>query len=106
MQSDLEVRVLEAIAAAGLPQPAVQHRVALGRSERVRLDFAWPAVQLALEVDHPFWHAGADEAHRDKRRDRRLMAMGWRVVRVTDLDVSGDLVQAMADLEAVFRRIA
>jgi predicted transcriptional regulator of viral defense system len=105
MQSDLEVRVLDAITTAGLPQPTTQHNLRLGRSERIRIDFAWPDLKLALEVDHPFWHAGAEEAHRDKRRDRRLLALGWHVVRITDVDVSSGLGAATEDLAAVIRRI-
>ncbi len=101
MQSDLERRILDEIERQGLPRPSVQYRCVLEGGHRVRLDFAWPALKIALEVDHPFWHAGAAESHRDKRRDRKLATRGWQTVRVTDVDVNGGLSESIADVAAV-----
>lgn len=107
LQSDLESRVLAAIQRAGLPTPEVQHEVRLPSGEVYRFDFAWPQFQIALEVDHPFWHAGYAESHRDKRRDRKLAILGWRTVRITDINTntntntSGALGEAIGDLAAI-----
>lgn len=101
MQSDLEHRVLAEITRQGLPQPSVQHCVRLPDDSSIRIDFAWPIERVALEVDHPFWHAGATELHRDKHRDRTLQALGWRVPRITDLDVRRALPSAIADVAAI-----
>ncbi len=101
MQSELEVRVLLEIARQGLPAPQVQFHWPLSATERVRLDFAWPQWKLALEVDHPFWHDGAAESRRDKRRDLVLAAQGWQTLRITDIDVSVGLAAAIAHVATV-----
>ncbi|MCU1390648.1 MAG: hypothetical protein JWL72_3986 [Ilumatobacteraceae bacterium] len=100
MQSELEVLVLREIERQLLPAPTTQLWFVLRNGDRVRLDFAWPALKVALEVDHPFWHAGIAECHRDKVRDRKMAAVGWQTLRVTDLDVSTGLPAAIADLAA------
>lgn len=105
MQSDLEARVLAEIVAQGLPTPGVQLTVLLPDGSRIRLDFAWPDHRVALEVDHPFWHAGSEESHRDKRRDRKLLSINWRVMRITDLDVGAALTESIADVAAVLRLV-
>ncbi len=103
MQSDLEARVLAEIARQELPSPETQWRVRLPGGRRVRLDFAWPQFREALEVDHPFWHAGATESHRDKHRDRKMATIGWHTSRITDLDVNAGLSESIADLGAILR---
>ncbi len=104
LQSDLETRVLSEIAAQRLPPPAVQYAVRLPGGGRIRLDFAWPTLREALEVDHPFWHAGAAASHRDKQRDRKMAMLGWRTTRITNLDVEGGLCEAIHDLAAILLR--
>lgn len=101
LQSDLEARVAAEIRAQHLPQARSQWKVQLCDGRNIRLDFAWPELRVALEVDHPFWHAGAEESHRDRSRDRQLMAMGWSVPRVTNVDVAGGLAQAIADVGTI-----
>lgn len=96
VQSELELLVLNEIERQGLPAPEVQHRLDLGAGWTIRLDFAWPPERAALEVDHPFWHAGAVESHRDKRRDLHAAAAGWLTARITDLDVAGGLPESIA----------
>ena len=53
-----------------------QHRVG-----RFKLDFAWPALKVALEVDG--WHHRSPEgAAKDAARDSWLRSQGWVVFRV------------------------
>lgn len=101
MQSELERRVLEEIRRQGLPAPEVQFTLVLLGGGRVRFDFAWPLWKVALEVDHPYWHAGEEQSHRDKRRDRLAAAEGWQTCRVTDLDVDHGLAAAVADVARI-----
>src|SRR4051812_26417880 len=77
MQSDLEARVLAELGRQGLPTPQVQWPVRVPGGRDIRIDFAWPDVRVALEIDHPFWHAGFDEWRRDRARDRQLLGLGW-----------------------------
>ena len=101
MQSDLETQVLAEFRRQGLPLPVIQHRLVLRDGRRIRFDFAWPELRIAVEVDHPFWHAGDIASHNDKQRDRLAMAQGWRIARITSLDVAGGLVAAVADVAAM-----
>lgn len=57
-------------------RPSPQHRVG-----RYRIDFAFPGVKVAIEVDGPHHHR-PDVAHRDALRDAELRAKGWVVLRV------------------------
>ncbi len=102
-RSDLEKRMFDAIARAGLPMPAVNHPVALTSEHRVVFDLCWADFGLALEVDHPFWHDGSEEVRKDKRRDRKAAIDGWLTVRVTEADIDFSLAESVADLGGVLR---
>ena len=101
VQSELEHRILAEIRAQSLPEPVVQHRVRKPDGTWARFDFAWPVLGVALEVDHPFWHAWATESHRDKHRDLVMATVGWQTLRITDLDVNGGLVQSIRNVAVV-----
>lgn len=76
------LRVL--LAAAGLPLPLTQQVLrdpATGREQRV--DFAWPAARLVVEVDGRRWHDPEDARNRDRRRDNTAAVLGWTVLRFT-----------------------
>lgn len=103
VQSELELLVLNEIRRQGLPDPVTQYRLDLATGS-IRFDFAWPDVAVALEVDHPYWHAGAASNDRDKRRDRQAAAHGWLTVRLTDLDVSGGLAAAIREVAMILKR--
>ena len=106
LQSDLEVRVLQEMARQQLAAPVPQFRVRLpGYDHDIAIDFAWPSVKLAIEVDHPTWHAGALNSHTDKGRDRKLTTIGWTTARITDIDVAGGLRNAVADVGAILTRL-
>lgn len=47
-----------------------------------RLDFAHPDARVNIELDGPCHRANRSAQSRDARRDARLRAIGWRVVRV------------------------
>lgn len=57
---------------------AQQHRVG-----RYRLDFAWPELRIALEVDG-WHHLRPESAARDAQRDAELRALQWLTFRVDD----------------------
>jgi len=91
--------VLAEILRQGLPHPTAQHTITVDDGKhRIRFDFAWPDRYVGLEVDHPFWHAGVEQTHSDKWRDRKAGVEGWFTSRVTSLDVDGGLKTAIADV--------
>jgi very-short-patch-repair endonuclease len=50
---------------------------------RYRLDFAWPAIKVAVEADGWFHHS-PEGAAKDAERDAWLRSEGWLVLRVDD----------------------
>lgn len=102
-RSELERVVREAIELRGLPSPEVNARMTLRSGKGIEVDLWWPEWEVVGEVDHPFWHDAEAERHRDRRRDRALLAMGIPTIRIDQLDVEASLHCALDDLESVLR---
>lgn len=62
--------------AVGIDGPA-------GRLRTARIDFAWPACRLAVEVDGRAFHSGDEAFENDRDRRNDLEAAGWMVLNVT-----------------------
>jgi very-short-patch-repair endonuclease len=77
-RSEAERRLLELVRAADLPAPQTNTRVA-----GLEVDMLWPAQRLVVEVDGYEYHGPRVAFERDRRRDARLLAAGYRVLRVT-----------------------
>lgn len=86
--SELEERFLSLCRAAALPQPAVNAWIPLDDG-MVRADFLWRANGLVIETDGRATHATREAFESDRRRDQRLMLAGFRVVRFTWRQVTG-----------------
>lgn len=97
-RSELERHVRATIEAAGLPRPEVNMRYQLAHGEWIEIDLAYPDWKVAVEVDHPFWHDGAAEAAKDKRRDRKLSIEGWVTIRFPEQEISNNLDELVQDL--------
>jgi very-short-patch-repair endonuclease len=81
-RSQLERRFLEFIDDAALPKPRVNEWIEVG-GELIQADCLWREQRLIVELDSRAWHGTHAAFERDRRRDRRCLAAGWRVVRVT-----------------------
>ncbi len=77
-RSELEVAFLGLCRGHGLPLPQVNARV-----HGVEVDFSWPEQRLIVETDSRLHHGTRAAFERDRARDARLTALGWRVIRVT-----------------------
>jgi very-short-patch-repair endonuclease len=64
-------------------------------SGSVRVDFAFAAARVVIEVDGTKWHQDVD---RDRTRDNRLAAMGWRVLRYRWAEVVHDGRRVLAEI--------
>jgi very-short-patch-repair endonuclease len=74
---------------AGLPAPEVQYEVRDGADRFLaRADLAWPDRKVLVEFDGDV-HRERDTFVRDLRRQNRLIAEGWTVLRFTSADVLG-----------------
>jgi Protein of unknown function (DUF559) len=93
-ESPPESWVRVAIARAGLPAPEPQF-VVLDRGEFLgRVDLAWPDARLIVEYEGAYHFDGLQIA-RDDARYQRLVAAGWRVIRLGAADLR-DMTEAVA----------
>lgn len=85
--SVLEARMLRICRDHSLPMPICQFEVRLGRRLLGRVDFAFPELRLAMEVDGYERHASLEAFQHDRARQNDLVAAGWTVLRFTWDDV-------------------
>jgi hypothetical protein len=96
-ESPPESWVRVACVRAGLPAPVPQFVVLEQSVFLGRVDLAWPEAGLVVEYEGAY-HFDGLQIERDDRRYERLVAAGWRVIRVSAAD--------LRNLDAVVRRIA
>ena len=84
-ESEIERRFAQQIRAANLPEPEREYYHITGRD--FRLDFAWPAIKLGVEVQG-MAHRIKGKFHADM--EKRILAQmnGWLV-----MEISGDMVR-------------
>ena len=99
--SVLEARMAALLQRHGLPRPAFQHEVRAGGRLVARVDFAYPGLLLALEVDGLAAHGTADALQHDLQRQNELVGLGWTVLRFT----WGDVVVRPAKVARVVERV-
>lgn len=98
-ESPVEKQLHVALTALGIPF-VNQHPV-----NRYRLDFAIVDKLIAIEVDgHDFHERTKEQAQRDKKRDRDLQALGWRVMRFTGSEVFRDAAACAREVQALAQR--
>jgi Protein of unknown function (DUF559) len=95
-QSRPESLVRVACLRAGLPAAVPQHVVMAGDVFLGQVDLAWPEARLIVEYEGAH-HFDDVQIRKDDRRYARLVAAGWRVIRLSSAD--------LRDLDAVVARI-
>jgi very-short-patch-repair endonuclease len=89
--SDFEELLFPLLRAAGLPIPRTRYWVMLGDGEApIRRDFAWPDQRLNAETDGLRYHRTAQAFENDRYNDQRMLAAGWRVIRITWKQLKAD----------------
>jgi very-short-patch-repair endonuclease len=96
----LERRFLDLCRRARLPQPEVNVPVDLDERQ-VIADFLWRRQRLIVETDDRKSHHTVSAFESDRRRDQRLTLAGWRVVRCTWRQVTGEPEELIAALRAL-----
>jgi hypothetical protein len=96
-ESPPESWVRVACALGGLPAPIPQFDVMADGVWLGRVDLAWPDARVIVEYEGEYHFDGLQIA-RDDVRMRRLVAAGWRVIRLAAHD--------LRDMDAVVSRIA
>jgi very-short-patch-repair endonuclease len=82
VESELEARFVDLVRGAGLPEPVRQLNVGDESDWIGRVDFAYPAMGLLLELDGRRHHSAKLDVEADRLRDARLAQAGWRTARV------------------------
>ena len=95
-ESPPESWVRVACALAGLPAPVPQYDVVHDGVWLARSDLAWPEARVIVEYEGEYHFDGVQIA-RDDVRIQRLIAAGWRVIRLAAHD--------LRNMEDVVRRI-
>jgi hypothetical protein len=102
VDSSPEIRLLQLIREAGLPEPVAQHRVWISATSWYDLDFAWPSAHFFAEFDPYKYHGDRDKYQRDAARRLRIRALGWDGVSVTDDELDSGALLAIAVLRQLF----
>jgi hypothetical protein len=79
----LEPRMARLLRTAGLPQPEYQHVVTSRGQFVAQVDFAYPDIREAFEVDGFAAHGTPTAMTSDFEREHRLKTAGWSVTRFT-----------------------
>lgn len=88
VESPMETRLRMLLVLAGLPEPDVQHVVAVpGAGPRYRLDLAYPTARVAVEYDGRQHAEDVRQWNHDLRRREALEDAGWKLLVVTAQDL-------------------
>lgn len=102
-----EARMARLLAEHGLPAVVPEHEVWTdGGAFVARVDFAYPQLRLAIEVDGFAAHSGVDAFRRDRSRQNALVAAGWTVLRFTWTEVDGGAPHVASTIRAAHQRLA
>lgn len=100
-RNDLEEAFLRICRDVHLPPDAVNAWIPFPAGGGAEVDFVWRARHLVAEVDGRDVHTTRRAFESDRRRDQRLMALGWRVVRFTWRQVTYDPAHVAATLRSL-----
>jgi hypothetical protein len=87
-ESDLEDRMFDVIATAGLPAPQRQFEAVEGGVFLGRLDGAYPSLRIGLEADGYHFHSAPTDWQRDRWRQNAFISRGWLILRFTAHDAA------------------
>jgi very-short-patch-repair endonuclease len=100
VRSRTERRFLSECRRFEIPKPAVN--VAVGD---ITVDFMWPRLKLAVELDTYGFHGSRRQFEEDRRRDLVLRLAGITVVRITDRQLKQDSARTMGSLRELLLRV-
>jgi hypothetical protein len=107
-RTKLELRMSEIVRQFSLPAPVVEHTVLDEHGQFVaRVDFAYPELKYAIEVDGYEAHSGRRAFEHDRTRQNDLVDEGWTIHRFTWREVEqhpGRLVDRVRTRHAAILR--
>ncbi len=95
LRSDFEALVLPRLISLGLPRPQTNATLAV-EGRRLMVDFLWREQKVVVETDGAATHQTPVAFQRDRWRDQLLVAVGYRVPRVTWHQMKHELDEVVA----------
>ncbi|MDQ4040728.1 MAG: DUF559 domain-containing protein [Actinomycetota bacterium] len=102
-RSELEQRFLSLIETSGLPKPETNAAIQI-EGTWLEVDCLWREQRIVVELDGHAYHATREAFERDRERDRRLEANGYRVIRITWRQLRDDPGAVARDLAKLLAR--
>jgi hypothetical protein len=87
LASNMERRLLDELAAFGVPPPEAQLQVVRPDGRVALFDLAWPEHRLGVEFHGYQWHHDRQSWESGVTRDNALVSLGWRILYATRLEV-------------------
>jgi very-short-patch-repair endonuclease len=103
IRSDLEELFLPFLDAHRIPRPRLNAWLSID-DDRFQVDCLWPDARLIGELDGFKSHGTKRAFRKDRRRDRRLGARGFTVIRITEDQLETESAEVAADLRRLLPR--
>ncbi len=103
-RKELERRFAALLDSTDLPKPRRNAHIAID-GQFFEVDCLWVEQRLIVELDGRAVHGTAMAFECDRRKDRVLIAEGWRVTRVTWQQLDGEPDAVIVDLRRALRRV-
>jgi hypothetical protein len=103
-ESNLERRFLRLVRAAGLPEPEQQVDAFDDSGFIMRIDFAYPELKIAIEIDSVLFHATDAAFEDDPVKRNRLGLAGWLVLSFTSRRMTLHPTGVCEDIAQAIRR--
>lgn len=91
---------------AGVPDP--EREIRFHPTRKWRLDFGWPAVQLAVELQGTSYagthHQRSDGLHEDCLKLNAAQLLGWTVLLYTSIDLRKRPVQVIEEVAGEWKK--
>jgi hypothetical protein len=83
-----------------LPLPDCE--LVAGKEGEYRLDFAYPALKLAIEVDGYIWHFSPEHTRRDNARRNALTLQGWQILVYTWREITQEPARVAREIAEAY----
>ena len=103
-ESGLEILFLEICERFGIDTPTPQLPVQVS-GRNFRLDFAWVAQRVFVEVDGAAFHSSPTQIANDGNRQNLLVEAGWKPLRFTYADLNERPARCASSLKAMLRSV-
>ncbi len=100
-ESTAERILLRLLREAGITGWQAGYQVHIDGRLVARVDFAFPAIGLAIEVDGFAYHSSQGRFQHDRSRQNALVSLGWRVLRFTWYDLQEHPDQVLAQVRSL-----